>query len=72
MALLQLINAQTTAIPCQIVQSPPNMVAVPVRIYDPENNIVSETNAMLTPAGTFSGQFDIADDVFVKYSTNDD
>lgn len=45
-----------------VVYGAPNMVAVPIRIYDPENNIVSETNAMLTSAGTFSAQFDIADD----------
>ncbi|MBK8022100.1 MAG: Ig-like domain-containing protein [Chloroflexi bacterium] len=45
----------------------PAFDTLPVRIFDPENNIVSETDLTLTAAGTFNGQFDIDSDAALGY-----
>lgn len=51
--------------------SAPGVATLPVRIFDPDFNIVGTSTVTLTPAGTFSGEFDIADDAALGYYSLD-
>ncbi|MBL8134590.1 MAG: Ig-like domain-containing protein, partial [Anaerolineae bacterium] len=50
-----------------VTYSAPDFTTLPVQIFDPENNLLSETTVTLTAAGTFSGQFDIDPDAALGY-----
>ncbi len=45
----------------------PDFASVPVRIYDPEGQILFENDLPLTAFGTFSGQFDLAENAPLGY-----
>jgi uncharacterized protein YfaS (alpha-2-macroglobulin family) len=45
----------------------PDFATVPVRIYDSEGQILFEDDLPLTPFGTFSGQFDLAENAPLGY-----
>ncbi|NWG16872.1 MAG: Ig-like domain-containing protein [Chloroflexi bacterium] len=50
-----------------VTYTPPAFSTIPVTIYDANGEIVYEETLSLTPFGTFSGQFDIADDAPLGY-----
>ncbi len=50
-----------------VVYKPTGTTEMPVRIIDPEGQIVMEQTLPITAYGTFSGQFDIADDAPLGY-----
>lgn len=50
-----------------VVYTPPDMSEIPVRIVDPEGQYVYEQTVPISAYGTFSGQFDIADDAPLGY-----
>ncbi|MCA0455767.1 MAG: Ig-like domain-containing protein [Chloroflexi bacterium] len=50
-----------------VAYTPADVNEMPVRIIDPEGQIVMETSVPVTAYGTFSGQFDIADDAPLGY-----
>ncbi len=47
--------------------TPSGLTEIPVKIIDPEGQSVFEQTVPITPYGTFSGQFDIADDAPLGY-----
>ena len=47
--------------------TPPDRETVPVKITDDQGEVIFEGDAPLTPYGTFSGQFNLADDAGLGY-----
>lgn len=47
--------------------TPPDMTEIPVRVTDPNGELVFETVVPMTAYGSFSGQFDLADDTPLGY-----
>jgi alpha-2-macroglobulin len=50
-----------------VTYTPPGIETIPVKIYDANGEVVYDDVLPLTPFGTFSGQFDIADDAPLGY-----
>ncbi len=50
-----------------VTYTPPAVSTVPVAIYDPEGDLIYDAVLPLTPFGTFSGTFEIADDARLGY-----
>ncbi|MBZ0287198.1 MAG: hypothetical protein K8I30_06255, partial [Anaerolineae bacterium] len=50
-----------------VTYTPPGLDTIPVKIFDPNNEVVYEDVLPVTSFGTFSGQFDIADNAPLGY-----
>ncbi len=50
-----------------VTYTPPSFATIPVKIYDDQNEVVFDQELPLTPYGTFSGQFDLAQDASLGY-----
>lgn len=50
-----------------VTYTPPDFSTIPVKVYDFNGEVVFDQSLPITPYGTFSGQFDIADDAVLGY-----
>ncbi|MBL8164613.1 MAG: Ig-like domain-containing protein [Anaerolineae bacterium] len=50
-----------------VTYTPPTFSSIPVKVYDNNGEVVFDESLPITPFGTFSGQFDIADDAVLGY-----